>query len=66
MISSLKKSPFVLALGVAALFMYVTAEFSGLAFGGSKKPPRVDPTQIRQSAPGSWTYVYWAHGSRGK
>ena len=66
MFSSLKKTPFTLAFGAAVLFMYVTAEFSGLAFGGSKKPQRVDPTQIRQSAPGSWTYVYWAHGSRGK
>ncbi|MEM9801396.1 MAG: hypothetical protein AAGA20_13800 [Planctomycetota bacterium] len=64
--SNWKLSPALLVFGLAVLSLYLVLEMSGLAFGGSKKPERVDPTQIRQAAPGSWTYAYWAHGSRGK
>ena len=66
MFDSLKKSPLMLGFGAVVLGSYLFAEFSGVAFGGSKKPQRLDPTQIRQQSPGSWSYIYWAHGSRGK
>lgn len=66
MFNALKSSPGFLVFGLAVLALYVTAETSGMAFGGSKKAQRVDTSQIRSTSPGSWTYIYWAHGSRGK
>ena len=51
----------ILVLGV-----FWTAQARGWAFGGRKAPERVDPGQLRSTSPGSWGYVYWYHGSRGK
>lgn len=66
MLDQLKKTPVMFGLGSGVLALYLFAEFSGIAFGGSTKSQRIDPNQIRSSSPGSWAYVYWAHGSRGK
>lgn len=63
---ALKSSPVFIIFGALILGLYLFVETSGVAFGGSKKEKRVDPQQIRSSSPGSWTYIYWAHGSRGK
>lgn len=49
---------------VFGLFFWL--ETGGYAAGGTRKDARVDPKEIRSSSPGSWTYIYWAHGSRGK
>lgn len=64
--SFLTRTPKTLLFGAMIIALYVGLEMSGVAFGGSRKEQRVDPTQIRSAAPGSWTYIYWAHGSRGK
>lgn len=66
MLNALKNTPGFLVFGTIVLGLYLWAETSGVAFGGSKKEQRVDPREIRSSSPGSWTYIYWAHGSRGK
>ena len=66
MLSILKAAPGYLVFGAAVLVLYFWLEMSGVAFGGSKAPERMDPNQIRSSSPGSWTYIYWHHGSRGK
>ena len=56
----------VLLLAAACLIGYVAAESRGWAFGGRKSPERIGPEQLRSASPGSWRYVYWMHGSRGK
>ena len=66
MLSSLKASPGYLIFGGAVLALYFWLELSGVAFGGSTAKERIDPQQIRSSSPGSLTFLYWAHGSRGK
>ncbi len=48
------------------LSMYGLAEARGWASGGQKAPERIPPNQVRNVHPGSWTYLYWAHGMRGK
>ena len=62
----LTRTPKSLILGVVVIALYLWLEMTGMAFGGSRKEQRIDPTQIRSASPGSWTYIYWAHGSRGK
>ena len=66
MFSSLKSAPGYVLFGGAILALYLWLELSGAAFGGKRAPRKMDPNQIRSSSPGSWTYLYWAHGSRGK
>lgn len=66
MASSLRSSAGFLVYAAVVLGLFLWLETGGYAFGGSRKPQRIDPKEIRSSAPGSWTYVYWAHGSRGK
>jgi hypothetical protein len=66
MLSHLKNFPGYLAFGGVVLALYLWLEMTGVAFGGAKAPQKMDPTQIRSSSPGSWTYIYWSHGSRGK
>ncbi len=61
-----KRCPLYVVVGAVLVAGAAAVEMSGIAFGGSRKAQRVDPSQIRQSSPGSWTYIYWAHGSRGK
>ena len=56
----------VIAFFTFVLGLYWTAESRGWAGGGRKAPERVDPGQLRSQSPGSWGYVYWYHGSRGK
>lgn len=51
---------------VLVLFLYWTAEARGWAMGGKQAPERIAPEQLRSHNPGSWHYVYWYHGSRGK
>ena len=50
---------------LVALGGYAHLETRGFGLGGSKKPP-IPTEQLRSNAPGSWNYVYWAHGSLGK
>ena len=66
MFRSLRQSPIYFAFGVAVVALFVFLETSGRANGGRKAPAPIDPTQLRSSSPGSWTYIYWAHGTRGK
>jgi len=54
-----------LAAGLV-LALYATAESRGWATGGRKVAEPVPHEQLRQSSPGSWHYVYWYHGTRGK
>ena len=54
------------AFGLAVVALFVFLETSGRASGGDKAPERIDPQQIRSTSPGSWTFLYWAHGMRGK
>ncbi len=56
----------MLALAVACVLFYGAAEARGWAFGGKKAPERIAPGQLRSASPGSWHYVYWMHGTRGK
>ncbi|MEM7311068.1 MAG: hypothetical protein AAF682_30640 [Planctomycetota bacterium] len=55
-----------LAFGVLALGVYGLAEARGWAGDGKRVPERIEPSQLRRASPGSWTYVYWYHGVRGK
>lgn len=54
------------AFGLVVVALFVFLETSGAARGGSKAPERIDPQQIRSTSPGSWTFLYWSHGMRGK
>ena len=63
----MQKRMIAYALVVASsLSVYGMAESRGWASGGSKAPERIPPNQVRNSHPGTWTYLYWAHGVRGK
>lgn len=66
MINAIKNCPGFVIFGILVLGFFLVLQTSGRASGGSKAPQRMDTKQIRSSAPGSWTYVYWAHGVRGK
>ena len=58
----------ILLAGLASLGslgLYAAAEFGGWSGAGSPKPP-IPQQQLRQGNPGSWNYVYWHHGFRGK
>lgn len=57
-----------LLYGVAFLCLagYAFVEARGVAFGGHSAPERVAPDQLRSASPGSWHFIYWAHGTRGK
>ncbi len=57
----------IVSVGVASvtLLLYAGAETFGWAAGGTRRPP-IPVEQLRQTSPGSWTYVYWHHGYRGK
>ena len=52
--------------GVLVLGTYGAAERTGWALGGNKAPGRIDQRDLRSGTPGSWHYVYWYHGTRGK
>lgn len=63
----MQKRLFLYAAIIAfTLSLYGSAEARGWARGGKKAPDSVDPAQLRNTNPGSWTFLYWAHGSRGK
>lgn len=63
----MQKRLFVYGFLVAgALFLYGSAEAGGWASGGKQAPEPVTQAQLRNTHPGSWTYLYWAHGVRGK
>lgn len=62
----LKNTRGFLVYAAVILGLFYWLQTSGHAAGGSRKDARVDPKEIRSSSPGSWTYIYWAHGSRGK
>lgn len=66
MLDAVKKCPGLCAMGALVIGGFILLESSGWARGGSRAPQRIDPKQIRSSSPGSWTYLYWTHGSRGK
>lgn len=66
MFNALKRSPLYLVFGLAVIALSVFLDMNGTARGGQKAPKPIDPNQIRTSSPGSWTYIYWAHGTRGK
>lgn len=53
------------AFAALTLAGYVGLERTGWATGGSARPA-IPTEQIRQAPPGSWQYVYWSHGYRGK
>ena len=53
-------------VGTLILGSYVGGETLGLASGGRTQKNPIPPDQLRQSSPGSWHYVYWYHGTRGK
>jgi hypothetical protein len=64
-----KLDPWRLALFVTAflgLAGYAFVEARGVAFGGRTAPERITPDQLRSARSGSSTFIYWAHGSRGK
>lgn len=53
-------------VGGLVLLLYGAAETRGWAAGGSRAEEPIPRDQLRQSSPGSWHYVYWYHGIRGK
>ncbi|MEZ6013704.1 MAG: hypothetical protein R3F49_01205 [Planctomycetota bacterium] len=55
---------FIVAFACLAGYAYIEAR--GVAFGGRVAPERVTAEQLRSSRSGSSTFIYWAHGSRGK
>ena len=62
-----KKSIWIwLVFAGVVLGSYSTAEALGLAGGGHEAPDPIPHEQLRQSSPGSWHYIYWTHGMRGK
>ena len=56
---------YAVLIGVT-LFVYASAEANGWASGGQTAPEPIQQAQLRNTNPGSWTYLYWAHGVRGK
>ena len=66
MLNLFKNCPGFVIFGAVVLGLFLFLQTSGRASGGSKVPQRMDTKQIRSSSPGSWTYIYWSHGVRGK
>ncbi|MEL6714930.1 MAG: hypothetical protein AAFP86_14205 [Planctomycetota bacterium] len=66
MFDAIKRSPRYFGFGAIVIVLFLLLQTSGRASGGKTRPERIDPKQIRSASPGSWTYVYWAYGSRGK
>lgn len=62
----MRRRIFLILFFTCVLGLYWTAESRGFAFGGRSVPERINPDQLRSQSPGSWGYVYWYHGSRGK
>lgn len=53
-------------IGTFVLGFYSMSEAQGWAMGGSKAPQPIKHEDLRSGSPGSWHYVYWYHGTRGK
>lgn len=53
-------------VGVFALGIYGLSENRGWALGGNKVAEPITQKDLRSGTPGSWHYVYWYHGTRGK
>jgi hypothetical protein len=53
-------------IGVFTLGLYSLSEARGWAMGGKRAPEPVKREDLRSGTPGSWHYVYWYHGTRGK
>lgn len=48
------------------LGFYALSETRGWAMGGKRAKDPVTQQDLRSGTPGSWHYVYWYHGTRGK
>ena len=53
-------------VGAFVLGGFGLAETRGWAMGGKKMKERITTGDVRSGSPGSWHYVYWYHGTRGK
>ncbi|MDA1267377.1 MAG: hypothetical protein O2816_20030 [Planctomycetota bacterium] len=53
-------------VGTFVLGTFGMAETRGWALGGKKVKDPITQTDLRSGTPGSWHYVYWYHGTRGK
>ena len=55
-----------LVIGALVLGLYGLAETKGWAFAGNRVAEPITQKDLRSGTPGSWHYVYWYHGTRGK
>lgn len=53
-------------IATICLGSYGMAEARGWALGGTEVKDPITQKDLRSGTPGSWHYVFWYHGTRGK